>query len=94
MFGRRYVIEHCVSRLKKISEEEAYKVYITDALKAVSENTGRLVKEGVAMKSRFIDLIADNKSAEDPDIDDNEKAREIISNMRKKLKKLGGKEES
>lgn len=94
MFGRRYVIEHCVSRLKKISEEEAYKVYITDALKALSENTGRLVKEGVAMTSRFIDLIADNKSAEDPDVDDNEKAREIISNIRKKLKKLGGKEES
>ena len=46
------------------------------------------------MKSRFIDLIADNKSEEDPNVDDNEKAREIISNMRKKLKKLGGKEES
>ena len=64
------------------------KVYITDAIKAVVENTGRLTKDGVVMNKRYIELITDvpnEKQAEDND----KRAKEIIARMKSKLEKLG-----
>ena len=36
IFGRGYVIEHCISSFKKYNEEMTYRVYVTDLLKALS----------------------------------------------------------
>ena len=64
------------------------KVYITDAIKAVVENTGRLTREGVVMKKRYIELIndvPDEKIIEDS----NKRADEIKERIKSKLAKLG-----
>lgn len=94
ILGRRYVIDHCVLRLKQISEYEAYRTYITDALQGITNNTARLVnKDGmVIMSKRFADMISNKKN--DPiDIDTEQKAQEIklrISNLLDKLGKEDG----
>lgn len=88
MFGKSYVIDHCINQLKKTNEETALKVYITDALKAVVENTGRAVKGGVQMRSRFIDIL-NGATGEESQEDNEAKAEAIKETMKKKLAKLG-----
>ena len=34
MFGRGYIIEHCISAFKVSQKEELYKVYMSDLLRA------------------------------------------------------------
>lgn len=86
------MIEHCVSWLKKDSEEKAFRVYITDALKAIADNTGRAVKNGVGMKSRFADMVASTQQTESAEIDAEEKANEVKERMKKILGNLGKEE--
>lgn len=72
------MIEHCISSLKLNKEERQYRVYITDALMAIAENTshvqGRegIIEYGRVIKSRWIDLLEppseipeDNRPSED-----------------------------
>lgn len=46
--GRGYVIEHCVSTLTHIRQEENYRVYLTEVLRAISKGVGYEVKVGYA----------------------------------------------
>ena len=87
LIGRRYVIDHCVLHLRKMSEDEACRVYVTDALKAIADNTGKLVKEGVGMSKRFVDFI--NADNDEPSEDAEQKAEEIKSHIGDILDKLG-----
>ena len=61
---------------------------MTDAIKAVVENTGRLSKEGVVMRKRFADIINDVPD-EDKNEDNNKKANSIKERIKSKLAKLG-----
>ena len=88
LLGKSYIIDHCYNYLKESSEETALKVYITDAIKAVVENTGRLSKEGVVMRKRFADIINDVPD-EDKNEDNNKKANSIKERIKSKLAKLG-----
>lgn len=88
ILGKSYIIDHCYNYLKEQSEDTALKVYITDAIKAVVENTGRLSKEGVVMKMRYIDMIndvPDEKKTEDNKV----RAQGIIARIKSKLTELG-----
>lgn len=87
LLGKSYVIDHCINYLKKTNEETALKVYITDALKAVVENTGKSINGGVAMRSRFIDIL--NEAQEEDQEDAEEKAEKIKANMKRTLARLG-----
>lgn len=87
--GRGYVIDHCVARLKQIAEHEAYQVYVTDALKAIADNTGRLVKEGFTMSKRFADFISDSPEGEVEPADAEKKGQEIKDHMKELLERLG-----
>lgn len=87
MLGKPYILDHCVNHLKKTSEETALKVYITDALKAVAENTGKFVKGGMTMRRRFVDVI--NNVPEESKEDSQKRADDIIARMKNKLAKLG-----
>jgi uncharacterized membrane-anchored protein YjiN (DUF445 family) len=82
--GKSYVIDHCINFLNKSEEDTALKVYITDALKAVVENTSKLAG-GVTMRRRFYDLINDVPEEEGSE----EKAEEIKNRMKEKLERLG-----
>lgn len=88
IIGKSYILDHCYNYLKNDSEDTALKVYITDAIKAVVENTGRLTKEGVVMKKRYIELIndvPDEKNIEDS----NKRANSIKERIKSKLAQLG-----
>lgn len=88
ILGKPYILDHCYDYLKIMSEDTALKVYITDALKAVAENTAKLTKDGVYLKKRYYDII--NVV---PDDDENEntkkRANGIIARIKSKLTELG-----
>ena len=53
IFGRGYVIEHCISSFQKQNEVLTYRVYVTDLLRALSR------QENVP---RYYDLIKKDKA--------------------------------
>lgn len=80
VLGRLYVIEHVVMALKQSSIDEAYRAYITDALRSIANNTAGDAR--MVMKESFRNLIApktDEKA-------DERKAEEIINKIKQKLK--------
>lgn len=84
------MIDHCMLRLKQISEYEAYRTYITDALQGITNNTARIVnKDGMMiMSKRFADVIS-NKEDNSTDVYAEQKAQEIKDHMKNILEKLG-----
>ena len=54
--GSGYVVEHCVSAFRKKQEENLFKSYTADALRAISYNTAVLPKEGYIIPRRFAEL--------------------------------------
>lgn len=72
-------MHYCLAKYEEISLDKAYRVYITDALKNIEENTGRAVKEGKAHQKRYIDLI-------NPPPKETRTAEEIIAHIKNKLK--------
>ena len=53
IFGREYVVEHCISAFKILQEEKVFKIYVTDALKAMGE--------GKRLADRYADIIIPKK---------------------------------
>ena len=76
-----------MDQLKRESEEKALRVYVTDALKAIVENTGKSVKEGVVMRKRFADIINNVPDDEETEEQANKRAKKIIDNIKIKLGK-------
>ena len=68
--------------LKKQFQEQAYRAYVTDALKAITENTAKYAG-GSYMKGRYYDL-------ENPKPAENRTGEEIVSQIKKKLARIGG----
>lgn len=75
--------EHCISAFLKRQDEKAYKNYVTDALKIITENTAKSVG-GSMLTMRYCDIIDRSKPQ-----DDEKTADEIIENIRYKLSMLG-----
>lgn len=42
LFGRGYVIDHCIAFFKNRQEERLYKAYVTDVLRTLAELTGNI----------------------------------------------------
>ena len=68
------MIEHCLSEYKRRSEEKLYRVYVTDALKAIAENTTHfagldgIVDYGTSLSMRWIDALEpQEEKIEEPD---------------------------
>lgn len=81
LFGRGYVIDHCVSLLRKKSEEKAYRYYVTDSLRAIANvlyksNGG----DGLMIDLRYFDVVNQKKEAEET-----KTADEIIYSFQKRL---------
>ena len=66
-------MEHCVSAFKVKQEEKAYRIYVTDSLKAISE--------GKHLVGRYADIILPQK-------EETRDAEEIKSDILNKLKEL------
>lgn len=78
LFGSGYVIDHCVSAFSKGQQEKLYRMYLTDALKVISENTAG-GEHRSAMSKRWIDLAEPKKPEETRNAD------EIISDFKRRL---------
>ncbi len=69
-----------------MQKEEVYRVYVTDCLKVIAENTAKF-GGGNVLKSRYYDLIQPQKEKV-PE----KTSEEIISDIRKTLAKIRGEE--
>lgn len=63
-------------------KDKAYRVYVTDALKMMTENTAKYAGGGY-IKARYIDII-------DPPPEETRTGDEIIAQMKAKLGQIGG----
>lgn len=68
------------ARAKKEAEEKAYRIYVSDGIKMISENTAKFAG-GVMPRKRFYDLI--NAIPEETRTSD-----EIISSIQQKLREM------
>lgn len=68
--------------LKRDEHAEAYRVYVTDALKIICENTARYAG-GSCIEMRYIDLI-------NPKPEDTRTGDDVIEHMKLKLRTIGG----
>lgn len=90
MFGWGYVIEHCISLFQKEQEDRAFRTYITECLRYISENTAKtaaaMIGDGAEVKyisKPFDDIL-------NPKPQDTRTPEEIIAKMKEKIKKIGG----
>lgn len=77
------MIDHCVSAFSKKQREKLYRVYLTDSLKVISENTAGGERRS-AMSKRWIDIVDPPGPAE------TRSAEEIIGDLKRRLN--GGEE--
>ena len=68
------------ARFTERKEAKIYRIYVTDSLQAIVENTAR-VNGGVMLKKRFFDLAYKEH--------DYRSGAEIIAEIKSKLKKVG-----
>lgn len=81
------MIDYCISSFLKRQEEKLYRMYVTDVLKAITENTQNFAG-GVTLSKRYIELITREKEPEDAEKEGME-ANEIVDRITQKLMKLG-----
>lgn len=60
MFGEDYISQYVLSQYKAISEQKTLKIYITEALKIIGENTAKAVG-GRSLTKSYIDIIEPKK---------------------------------
>lgn len=82
------MIEHCISALKSNTEEKSLKIYITDALMAIADNTTHLVGHtgvvdyGRRLNTRWIELL--DSKPEPPE--DDRPSEEIASDIWERIR--------
>lgn len=73
-------MRYVMARYEVYQRELAYRIYVTDALRIISENTARFGGGGY-VKARFADIV--NPKPEDPRTHD-----EVVEHIRGKLRNL------
>lgn len=66
--------------MRKQAENKLFRAYLTDGIKAIADNTSALHPKGVSLKSRYIEIIDDIKSDEQPEKPE-ETAEQIIERI-------------
>jgi len=66
LYGRAYVIEHCVETYTRMMEERRYRAYLTDALMVLTENMAKFAG-GKHLMKRWADefMPKDTRTAEE-----------------------------
>lgn len=81
------MIDHCVSAFSKKQEDKAYRVYVTDCLKAIAENGTHLVGAsgvvdyGSKMNIRFFDIISPPDETEQEEVEDTRTCADIVDSV-------------
>ena len=70
LMGAGYVVDYCVSRFKHKQEEKQYRIYLTDALMVIANNTARAFG-GSTVTMRYLDIIKpqDTRTGDDIAVD-------------------------
>ena len=87
LFGKEYIIDHILNVTKKQAKDETYRMYVTEALKCIVMNTSGQGSTLTLNKS-FSELVnpsTNTLSDEEKEKNSEEKAREIINNIKQKL---------
>lgn len=80
------MIDHCISSFLKDQETQAYRNYVTETLKIITENTAKAVQEGRYIEESYTSIYKKNEPKK------KEKTKEeIISGIDQKLKAIRGK---
>lgn len=72
------MIDHCVSAFYKEQEEKAYRIYITDGIKVLVDNTARIAG-GAVLNKRYIDMV-------EPKEEETRTAKDVIDGIKKKFR--------
>lgn len=75
MFGEDYISQYVLSQYKAISEQKTLKIYITEALRIIGENTAKAVG-GRSLTKSYIDIVEPKKE---------EKPKETAEQAKKRL---------
>ena len=75
------MIEHCISAFKKYQLDKAYRIYVTDSLKGIVENTAR-INGGVNLTLRYVDIINPLDGVREKTA---RSAGDVVSRIRKKF---------
>ena len=79
LFGRGYVIDHCISSFKNRNEEKTYRMYVTDALFALTNMANKhWGGDGNALTKRYAEIITIKKEKD-------ESAEDIINRIKSKI---------
>lgn len=76
---------YCLSRYEKAQLDKAYRVYVTDSLRQITENTAR-ASGGGYIKKRFFDVITPRKI-------ETRTGEEVVDHMKSVLGRLAVKDE-
>ena len=79
--------------MRKQAEDRLFRVYVTDGIKAIADNTARLTKEGVSLKSRYIEIIDDVEQEKPNGEESKETAEQIINRISAGLNALAAQKE-
>ena len=77
----RAILSTLPYRLKQLKNDELYKIYVTNCLKIITENTGNAIKEGKYITTSYYDII-------NPPPPDTRTPESVISNIKLKISKL------
>ena len=86
LFGNGYVIDHCISVLRREREESAYKMYVTESLRAIVNNTARFAG-GSTVEMHYSEIIAPQIKKEEEEVS----AAEVVDNIRNKIRSMRAK---
>lgn len=92
LFGADYVIDHVLIEIKKLNEEKSYKVYISDALRAIVNNSAQVAVEQrfyISLQKRWIEIITPQEKSQE--IDDPRTCEEIVNDIWKRIRGKGEK---
>ena len=82
LFGRQYVIDHCLSEVRNKNELDAYRYYLTDALRYTVNNTAEQEKR-YEIKKSYRDIHKPKKPESKKAIANaEEQAKQIIENFK------------
>lgn len=92
LFGIDYVIDHVIAEIKRQDEEKAYKIYVTDALRAIANNSAQAAVEQrsyTSLTKRWAEIIEPQEEPQEIE-EDTRSCEEITADIWKRICRKGG----
>lgn len=79
--GKGYVVDNYIAFLNKESEDRAFRIYVTDALKVITKNTA-CKKDDLIFNMRWLDMVEPQEKTETKE---ERTADEVIADLQSRL---------